>query len=202
MILRPQLEHHDDQSVLDYYLDHYDEVHIITCNKCGTDLGIEIRGNVSGYQPNDLGYTVLPLGSSLLSSRVRTDGSMGYQCGAQMPNPAYPAAKEATDKVNQDLLDTYDKQYKEMVKEAKIRKTKAPEYSPPQPMAVPVPEIVACGNDTRGTQIEEELSPTGTFLPHEVAAIHQRYAEVGWKPKIRRKGNKEIHETFTRERVK
>lgn len=140
MILRPQLEHHDDQSVLDYYLDHYDEVHIITCNKCKEDLGIEIKGAIPGYQPNDKGYTILPLGEQLLSSRVRTDGSMGYQC--------------------------------------------------------------RCGNDTRGTQVEEELSPTGTFLPHEVAAIHQRYAEVGWKPKVKVKGNKEVHETFTRERIK
>jgi hypothetical protein len=49
---------------------------------------------------------------------------------------------------------------------------------------------------------EEKLSPTGSFLPHEVAAIHQKQVEIGWKPKIKVKGNKHIHETFTRERIK
>lgn len=140
MILRPQLEPTDEQSVLQYYLEHYDEVHILSCNKCGNDLGIEIRGEVSGLKMNDNGFCVLPFGSHLLSSRVRTDGSMGYQC--------------------------------------------------------------ACGNDTRGTQLEEKLSPNGTFLPHEVHAIRQKQIEIGWKPKIKIKGNKEIHETFTRERIK
>jgi len=140
MILRPQLEPTDHQSVLDYYMQHYSEVHIVTCNKCKADLGIEIRGEISGYKTNDLGFTVLPFGNHLLASRVRTDGSMGYQC--------------------------------------------------------------KCGNDTRGTQIEEALSPTGTFLPHEVAAIKQRQIEVGWNPKVKVSGKKEIHETFTRERVK
>lgn len=140
MLLRPQLEPTDDQAVLDYYLQHYNEVYILKCNKCKHDLGIEIKGEISGYKMNDYGYTVLPFGDRLLSSRVRSDGSMGYQC--------------------------------------------------------------ICGNDTRGTQIEEALSPTGTFLPHEVFAIKQKQIEIGWKPKISRRGNKEIHETFTRERIK
>ena len=42
----------------------------------------------------------------------------------------------------------------------------------------------ACGNDTRGNEIEEKLSPKGTFLPHELDAIHKEY-----------------HETFIRERI-
>lgn len=140
MILRPQLEPTDHQSVLDYYLAHYTEVHVLTCNKCHADLGIEVRGEVSGLKMNENGFCVLPFGENLLSSRVRSDGSMGYQC--------------------------------------------------------------MCGNDTRGTEIEEALSPAGTFLPHEVHAIQQKQIEIGWKPKIKRKGNKEIHETFTRERIK
>lgn len=140
MILRPQLEPTDNQSVLDYYKEHYGEVHILTCNKCKEDLGIEIKGEVSGIVMNKNGFSVLPFGDRLLSSRVRSDGSMGYQC--------------------------------------------------------------ICGNDTRGTEVEEALSPTGTFLPHEVHAIEQKQVEIGWKPKIKVKGNKEIHETFTRERIK
>ena len=140
MILRPQLEVTDHQSVLDYYMQHYDEVHIVSCNKCKEDLGIEIRGEVSGYKMNTNGFTVLPFGDMMLASRVRTDGSMGYQC--------------------------------------------------------------RCGNDTRGTEIEEALSPNGTFLPHEVQAIKDQQVRVGWKPKVKTKGNKQIHETFTRERIK
>jgi hypothetical protein len=140
MILRPQLEPTDHQAVLDYYTAHYQEVHILSCNKCKEDLGIEIRGEISGYKMNDNGFTILPFGANLLASRVRSDSSMGYQC--------------------------------------------------------------MCGNDTRGTALEEEMSPQGTFLPHEVFAIHQKQAEIGWKPKVKIKGNKEVHETFTRERVK
>ncbi len=140
MILRPQLEPTDHQSVLTYYKEHYSEVHILGCNQCKEDLGIEIKGEVSGLTMNRNGFCVLPLGTNLLASRVRTDGSMGYQC--------------------------------------------------------------MCGNDTRGTEIEEALSPDGTFLPHEVAAIEEHQAKIGWQPKIKVHGNKEVHETFTRERIK
>lgn len=140
MILRPEILPTDHQSVLDYYTEHYSEVHILSCNTCKEDLGIEIKGEISGYAMNSLGFTVLSFGDNLLSSRVRTDRSMGYQC--------------------------------------------------------------KCGNDTRGTKIEEALSPEGTFLPHEVHAIQQKQVEIGWKPKVKIKGSKEIHETFTRERVK
>lgn len=140
MILRPQLEVTDHQSVLDYYIQHYAEVHIITCNKCKADMGVEIRGQVGEYKHNRLGFTVLPLGDRLLASRVRTDDSMGYQCN--------------------------------------------------------------CGNDTRGTKIEEKLSPEGKFLPHEIAAIMQEQIRVGWVPKIKTNGTKQVHETFTRERIK
>lgn len=140
MILKPQLNPTDEQEILDYYLAHYDEVHVTTCDKCSQDLAIEVTGKVSGYLPNDYGYTVIPFGDQLLASRVRTDGSMGYQC--------------------------------------------------------------RCGNDTRGNAIEEALSPTGAFLPHEVANIMQKYKDIGHKPNIKFKGNKEVHDTFTRERVK
>lgn len=149
MILRPQLEPTDHQSVLDYYLENYGEVHIVSCDKCKNDLALEIRGEVFGqssYKVNEAGYTVLPFGDQLLASRVRTDEHtpgirmMGYQC--------------------------------------------------------------ACGNDTRGSAIEEELSPTGSFLPHEVAAIKNKYRTSGYKPKFKRKGQIETHESFSRERIK
>jgi len=140
MILRPQLEPTDEQSILNYYTEHYEEVYVVSCNKCKADLGIEVKGHISGYPLNRNGYTMLAFGSNLLTSRVRTDGSMGYQC--------------------------------------------------------------ICGNDTRGTEIEEALSPDGTFLPHEVAAIEQKQIEVDWQPKVKVRGNREITETFTRERIK
>lgn len=201
MILRPQLEHTDEQPILDYYLAHYDEVHILTCNKCGTDLGLEIKGQVSGLTMNKNGFSVLPIGTALLSSRVRTDGSMGYQCGAMVDNPEFPKAVAAIEKVNKDQFLAYDRTYKTTVKSLKKGVTK-PEYLPPAAVTVDVPRQVMCGNDTRGTELEEQLSPDGTFLPHEVDAIERKQVEIGWKPKIKRQGNKEIHETFTRERIK
>lgn len=202
MILRPQLEPTDHQSVLDYYIEHYAEVHIVSCNECGTDLAIEIRGEVSGYKLNDYGFTVLPFGDSLLSSRVRLDGSMGYQCGAKLPNPAFPAAKKATERIHKDQLEQYDKGYEEAVRQATKAKADKPEYNPPIMPRIYEPETIMCLNDTRATPLEEQLSPDGTFLPHEVHAIHQRQVQVGWKPKVKIRDNKEIHETFTRERVK
>lgn len=140
MILRPHLEPTDSQSVLNYYIDQYDEVHLVVCDKCKSDLGIEVKGEIAGYRVNEKGYTVLGFGDKLLASRVRLDGTMGYQC--------------------------------------------------------------VCGNDTRGTQLEQELSPNGTFLPHEVAAIREAQDKKKWRPKLKVKGNKETHETFIRERVK
>lgn len=202
MILRPQLEPTDHQSVLDYYLANYSEVHIVTCNKCGNDLAIEIRGEVSGYKANEFGFTVLPFGDNLLSSRFRTDGSMGYQCGVIVPNPAYPKAKAEAEANKKKALADYELQYKQAVKSTPKGADK-PEYAPPA-IDIPVhePETIRCDNDTRGTEIEEELSPTGTFLPHEVHAIQQKQIRIGWKPKIKQVGNKQIHETFTRERIK
>ena len=142
MIIRPQLEPTDEQSVLSYYINSYPEVHIITCNKCKEDIGIEVlSGDIGHIKANANGYVVLPFGDRLLSSRVRTDGVMGYQC--------------------------------------------------------------VCGNDTRGNQVEERISPDGTFLPHEVAAIQTEYELTGYKQPITHRGKKEYHDkTFIRERIK
>lgn len=195
MILRPQLDPTDHQSVLDYYLENYSEVHIITCSKCGADLGIEIRGEVfnnnGGYKVNDAGYTVLPFGDALMSSRVRTDEHtpgirmMGYQCGAWVPNPEYALEMKAYWKA----MDKYEK----MLKKGEV-------ITPPEPITIP--ELIRCGNDTRGSAIEEAISPTGSFLPHEVAKIQEAYRQSRYKPDFKRVGNKEHHETFIRERIK
>lgn len=202
MILRPQLEPTDHQSVLDYYLAHYSEVHIVTCNKCGVDLAIEIRGEVSGYKMNDLGFTVLPFGDNLLSSRVRTDGTMGYQCGNIIANPKYPAAKAKAEAERAKFLADHRKQFDQMIDDLPEDAEK-PEYVAPNIVAhVPEPEQIRCLNDTRGTSLEEKMCPAGTFLPHEVHAIQQEQVRIGWKPKVKRSGNKEVHETFTRERIK
>lgn len=205
MILRPQLEVTDHQSVLNYYLENYSEVHIITCDKCGTDLGIEIRGEVfnnnGGYKVNEAGFTILPFGDNLLSSRVRTDEylpghrMMGYQCGTPVPNPEYPKAVAARDA-------EVAKQTAEWKKANKGEKGAVmPDINQLVP-AVVVPQIVRCGNDTRGSVIEEELSPTGSFLPHEIHAIKTKYRETGYKPKFKQLGNVQLHETFKRERIK
>lgn len=139
MIIRPGIQPTDAQSIIDFYKTMYGEMHVVTCNVCNTDLCIEIAGNIEGQAMHPNGYTVIPISDKLLSTRVRLDGMMGYQC--------------------------------------------------------------LCGNDTRANIIEEALSPTGAMHPHEVAAIHKQMAAVRYKPDIKQKGNKQIRETFTVERI-
>lgn len=205
MILRQQLEPTDHQSVLDYYLTNYGEVHIITCSKCGTDLGIEIRGEVfnnnAGYKVNEAGFTVLPFGDNLLASRVRTDEyepgkpMMGYQCGTPVANPEYAKAVAARQQEIADLVRDWKKDNKG------VKSSEMPNFEPAV-LPVTVPQIVRCGNDTRGSEIEEELSPTGSFLPHEVHVIKEKYRTSAYKPKFKQQGNVQLHETFKRERIK
>ena len=83
MIIRPEAQ---TQEAVDYYLAHYDEVHIVTCSKCKDDIAIEVRGQVSGIMPNSTGFTVIPISNKLLGSRVRMDEHapgepmIGYLC--------------------------------------------------------------------------------------------------------------------------
>lgn len=205
MILRQQLEPTDHQQVLDYYLHNYAEVHIVTCSKCGTDLGIEIRGEVfnnnGGYKVNEAGYTMLPFGDNLMASRVRTDEyepgkyMMGYQCGAPVPNPEYDKAVANRKKEIAELTRHWTSLYPE------AKKSEIPDFDLTVP-AVQVPKLTRCGNDTRGSVIEEELSPTGSFLPHEIEAIKTKYRQTGYVPKFKQQGNIQVHETFKRERIK
>jgi hypothetical protein len=139
VILRPEIEP-TEQEVVDYYKAHYDEVHVVSCTKCGEDLAVEVRGDVPGLRRNDNGCTVIPISEKLLSSRVRLDGLSGYQC--------------------------------------------------------------LCGNDTRSNAFEEEASPRGEFLPHEVERARRKMDEAKWKPLVRNQGNKQHRETFVAERVK
>jgi hypothetical protein len=139
VILRPDIQPTDHEA-LDYYKAHYDEVHIVTCTKCGDDLAIEVRGDVPGIRRNDNGYAIIPLSDKLMSSRIRLDGLTGYQC--------------------------------------------------------------LCGNDTRSNAFEEESSPRGEFLPHEVDRALRKMNEAKWKPLVRNQGNKQHRESFVVERVK
>ena len=54
-----------------------------------------------------------------------------------------------------------------------------------------------CGNDMRANEIEEELSPSGEFQPHEVAAIQERMSTLGYMPPITNKNGREHRGTFS-----
>ena len=58
-----------------------------------------------------------------------------------------------------------------------------------------------CGNDTRASEIEEALSPNGDFHPHEVAAIHEEFANRNWQAPIKHINGKEHRGSFVVERV-
>jgi hypothetical protein len=61
--------------------------------------------------------------------------------------------------------------------------------------------VIPCGNDTRASDIEERHSPTGEFMPHEVAAIHEAFLTEGWQAPIEHKNGKEHRGSFAVERL-
>ena len=138
----------DASKVVQFYLDHFNEVHTVTCNKCSTLLAVMVADPIADVQgtlpaPHANGLVVVPVDDGFLGSRLRLDGVMGFQCGAVVVS----------------------------------KESQAPEL---------------CLNDTRLTYIEEEESPSGQMLPHEVAAIQERH-QTDYEP---------AEETFTVERVK
>lgn len=139
MILTPEIDTSTVKGAVAYYKTLHDEIYVLICNKCRSELAVEVKGNVAGQPTNDLGFTVLPVGNQLLGSRPRLDGVMGYSC--------------------------------------------------------------ICGNDTRANPIEESLSPSGAFMPHEVHAIKEKMARTNFKPLQKIRGNRHTIETFTRVRI-
>lgn len=74
---------HVQDNPVDFYTKTYKVVQIVRCDKCGADLALEILDE-DQYQMNlsshPDGLRRITLGDSLLSSRLRLDGVMGYQC--------------------------------------------------------------------------------------------------------------------------
>lgn len=230
MILRPQLEPTDHQSVLDYYLDNYQEVHIVKCEKCGNDLAVEVKGDVSGYKMNEKGFVVLPFGGHLLGSRVRldetTDGDrlMGYQCGFTQPNPDFEPAMKAWQAECEKIMKKHEaivaKEQKAF--NDKLKKTWKPGQEIPQfvssstldlPERPDIEPVTYCGNDTILADVEKEsvevrygAQETFELPPYEKHVIRQelrrKVLSGEYKPKFKKVGAKEHHETFTRERIK
>lgn len=96
---------YDEQ--LKYYTERYDEVHVVSCNKCGSPLAFEVAGGVDmavdhshpdNRQVIPVSYSDHPQGMALMSWRARLDGVIGYQCGALMDNPDYDKEVKAIDK--------------------------------------------------------------------------------------------------------
>ncbi len=206
MILGSETSEHDADQMLHFYKQHFLTVEVVSCGKCGTALAFECSGGDGmGIAPNELGKYIIPIGDSLLSSRVRLDEAptgermMGYQCGAPVQNPEFPAAKKAFDA----QLAAYDKQYQKDLAKAQAAKKEEPIYQPP---ILTVPELVQCGNDTRIADVERGHVPVGAMQsalsPFEKHKIREQIAaDPGHKADFKKVGNIKHFESFQVERV-
>lgn len=223
MILSSETTPTDAQQMLEFYKQHFDVVELVSCSACGGFLCFEcMGGDGMGLQPNELGKYVIPIGDNLLSHRVRLDEAptgermVGYQCGAPVPNPAYPQARAKFEQEKED----YEKQYAKDVAKAEKAHAKnlaaakkagdpeppyvAPAYEPP--MMPPIPEQIECGNDTRIANAERGLVPIGgvqtTLSPFEKHQIREKIrADKKHKPDFRKVGNIKHFESFQVERI-
>lgn len=219
MILSSEVTSNDAQQMLEFYKQHFAVVEVVSCGKCGSFLAIECSGGDGmGLQPNELGKYIVSLGDNLLSHRVRLDEAptgermVGYQCGAPVPNPAYPAAV----KQHEAELVEYEKKYKADVKlyeddQAKAKKDKkyTPVYLEPThtpPTFYPPSETIECGNDTRIADIERGHVPVGavqtSLSPFEKHQIREKItADHTHKADFRKVGNIKHFESFQVERI-
>lgn len=222
MILSSETSPNDAQQMLEFYKQHFAVVEIVSCGHCGSFLALECSGGESmGLQPNELGKYIISLGDNLLSHRVRLDEAptgermVGYQCGAPVPNPAFPiavaeheAAVAAYDKQYQKDLADYEKEYKQAVAAMKKAKQPEPEHIPPvynAPVMPAVPETIECGNDTRISDAERGLVPVGatqtTLSPFEKHNIREKIRSDKHKVDFKKVGNIKHFESFQVERV-
>src|SRR5689334_9342553 len=87
MVLKPHIENHELDQMLDWYRANFEHVRVVRCGnrKCGAVLALEVSGG-TGVPLDRRGVAVLPIGDKLLASRVRLDENehgepmMGYQC--------------------------------------------------------------------------------------------------------------------------
>lgn len=223
MILSSETAASDADQMLAFYKQHFAVVELVSCSNCGAYLAFECSGGDGmGLQPNELGKYIIPIGDALQSSRVRLDEAptgermMGYQCGALVPNPGYPAAVRA----HEAELAAYDKQHAKVLKEyeknlEKAKKTGDQEkiqaafqphtvvYNPPQ---LTEPEKIECGNDTRLAEVERGKIPVGTMQstmsPFQKHRIREEIAaDKSYRPDFKKIGNIKHFESFQVERV-
>lgn len=222
MILSSETTSADAQQMLEFYRQNFAVVDVVTCGKCGSFLALECSGGDSmGLAPNELGKYIISIGDNLLSHRVRLDEAptgermVGYQCGAPVPNPVYPAVVR---EYKQNLAD-YEAEHKaalvkfqkELTKAEKLQAKDpnvslpiAPAYMPP--VMPPVPETIECGNDTRISAVERGLVPVGamqtTLSPFEKHQIREKILQnTKHKADFKKVGNTKHFETFKVERV-
>lgn len=224
MILSSETPVADAQQMLEFYKQHFSVVDVVTCGKCGSFLALECSGGDSmGLQPNELGKYVISIGDNLLSHRVRLDEAptgermIGYQCGAPVPNPVYPAVKREYEQSLANYEKKYAAEQAKYDKEAKKAAAKlekdpnadvfmptAPVYDPP--VMPPVPETIECGNDTRIGAVERGLVPVGamqtSLSPFEKHQIREKILQnTKHKPDFKKIGNTKHFESFQVERV-
>lgn len=84
MIIAPEVTHHAPHEMIRFYKKNFGSVHVVHCKHCKNTIAIELSqplGNDTlGLTANAHGIIILPVDERLLSSRVRTDGMLGYQC--------------------------------------------------------------------------------------------------------------------------
>lgn len=84
MIITPEATVHAPQQMVNFYKKNFKTVHALTCSNCKNTIALELSEPISndllGLSPNSLGIIILPVDEKLLSSRVRLDGMLGYQC--------------------------------------------------------------------------------------------------------------------------
>lgn len=207
MILSSETPVTDADQMLDFYKQHFASVELVTCSKCNSFLAFQCSGGDSmGLKPNELGKFIIPIGSALQSHRVRLDEAptgermVGYQCGAPVPNPAFPAAL----KEHEQKLAEYEAGYNRGVSVAKKLDQPEPPYLPP---VLTVPEFIECGNDTRIADVERGKVPLGptqsTLSPFEKHKIRNEIIDDrAHKPDFKKVGNIKHFETFQVERIK
>jgi hypothetical protein len=224
MILSSETTSADAQQMLEFYKQNFAVVEVVTCGKCGSFLALECSGGDSmGLAPNELGKYVISIGDNLLSHRVRLDEAptgermIGYQCGAPVPNPLFPAVKREYEKNLADYEKKYAAEQADYSKKSKqviaklekkpdadVAMPTSPVYDPP--VMPPVPEMIECGNDTRISDAERGLVPVGamqtSLSPFEKHQIREKILQnTKHKPDFKKVGNTKHFETFTVERV-
>ena len=207
MILSSETTANDAQQMLEFYKQNFAVVELVSCSKCSSLLAFECQGgDTMGLPVNEIGKIIIPIGDAMLSSRVRLDEAptgermMGYQCGVQVPNPAYPQAV----KDHEAALAQYEIDFKKDVVRAKKAKENEPVYQPPVMPAVS--QTVECGNDTRVAEVERGKVPVGkmqiALSPFEKHQIREKIkSDRSYKPDFKKIGNIKHFESFQVERV-